>query len=74
MNATMMSEFPETLVKTHRIIVVYYESMKRKLKIKTCAASLSQTHVNPCISDVVIPTYFSGHTTPPLCHDHRVFF
>ncbi len=33
-NATMMSEFPETLVKTHRIIVVYYESMKRKLKIK----------------------------------------
>ena len=33
-NSTMMSEFPETLVKTHRIIVVYYESMKRKIKIK----------------------------------------
>ncbi len=28
-------------------------------------------HVNPCISAVVIPTYFSGHTIPPLCHDHR---
>ena len=29
-------------------------------------------HVNPCISVVVIPTYCSRHTTPPLCHDHRV--
>ncbi len=28
-------------------------------------------HVNPCISPVVIPTYCSRYTTPPLCHDHR---